>query len=392
MRTLLFIVVLALTGCGAKQARQQLNSGNYDRTIEIAIDALRANKNKKGKQDYVLMLEEAFAKARERDQQDVAHMLKDPQANIEKVYNTYIRMNRRQEMIRPLLPLRVLEQNRDAKFEFADYSDQIISSKSALAKHLYEKASALLAQRNKEAARSALQDLLYLEQISPGYKDSAELRERAREMGMDYVSIYLKNDTPMMIPARLEADLLNFGTSGLNERWTTYHANRVKGIDYNYGVVINFREINVSPEQVREKEFRVEKEIQAGMKKLLDRHGDVVKDSVGNPIMVPNMRKVSATVYEFRQFKACQVAATVNYIDFDNNQMLQTFPIASEFVFENIYARIKGDKRAVDPDYMKYVGRTAMPFPTSEQMVYDTGEDLKAKIKAIISRNKITRR
>ena len=80
---------------------------------------------------------------------------------------------------------------------------------------------------------------------------------------MDYVSIYLKNDTPIMIPSRLEADLLNFGTTGLNDRWATYHANRLKDIDYDYGIVINFRDIKVSPEQVKEKEFRTEREIKA---------------------------------------------------------------------------------------------------------------------------------
>ena len=393
MRVIILFVALALAGCGAKQARQEISSGNYDRAIEIAVDGLRSNKDKKGKQDYVYMLEEAFAKAKQRDEHEVALLAKDASpASFEKVYNTYLQMHRRQEMIRPLLPLKLIRENRNAIFPFEDYSDQIVSSKNALAKYLYDKASKLVATTKKEDARAAFEELLYLEQVSPGFKDSAKLRERAREAGMDYVSIYLKNDTPIMIPSRLEADLLNFGTTGLNDRWATYHANRLKDIDYDYGIVINFRDIKVSPEQIKEKEFRTEREIKAGMKKLLDRNGNVVKDSLGNPIMVPNMKKVVATVYEFRQFKACQVTAKVDYIDFDNNQMLQSFPIASEFIFENIYSRIRGDKRAVDEQYLQYIGRPALPFPTSEQMVYDTGEDLKAKIKAVIAKNRITRR
>ena len=108
--------------------------------------------------------------------------------------------------------------------------------------------------------------------------------------------------------------------------------------------------------------------------------------------MVPNMKKVAATVYEFRQFKACQVTAKVDYIDFDNNQMLQSFPIASEFIFENIYSRIRGDKRAVDEQYLQYIGRPALPFPTSAQMVYDAGGDVTAMIKAGLATNRRTRR
>ena len=393
MKIILLLLLIALSGCGAKQARSEINSGNYDQAIEIATDALRGNKDRKGKQDYIYMLEEAFAKAKERDQREVAALSKDASAaNFEQVYNAYLRMHRRQELIRPLLPLKLLRENRNAIFPFEDYSEQIVSSKNALAKHLYDKAAALLATRRKSDARAAFDELLYLEQISPGFKDSAKLRETAREAGMDYVSIYLRNDTPFIIPSRLEADLLNFGTSGLNDRWATYHANRLKNVDYNFGVAVNFRDIVISPEQLREKEFRVEREIKVGMKKLLDRNGQVVNDSLGNPVMVPNLKKVSATVHEFRQFKSCQVTAKVDYIDFENNQLLQSFPISSEFVFENIYARVKGDKRAVADDYQKFIGRPAVPFPSNEQMVFDTGEDLKAKIKSILARNKITRR
>ncbi len=393
MRGIFIILALALAGCGAKQARNHISSGDYDQAIEIAVNGLRNNKDKKGKQDYVYMLEEAFAKAKERDGRDIALLMGEGNpTNYENVYKTYLQLHRRQELIRPLLPLRLIRENRNAIFPFEDYSEQIVSSKNALAKYLYDKASALLATRKKADARAAFDELLYLEQISSGFKDSGKLRDRAREAGMDYVSIYLKNDTPFIIPQRLEADLLNFGTSGLNDRWTTYHANRLKDIPYDFGVAVNFRDIKISPEQVKEREFRVEREIKVGMKKLLDRNGQVVNDSVGNPVMVPNMKKVSATVFEFRQFKACQVSAKVDYIDFANNQMLQSFPLASEFVFENIYARIKGDKRAVDEEYLKYVGRPALPFPTNEQMVFDTGEDLKAKLKSIIGKNKVTRR
>jgi hypothetical protein len=95
-----------------------------------------------------------------------------------------------------------------------------------------------------------------------------------------------------------------------------------------------------------------------------------------------------AQIYEFRQFKSCQITAKIDYINLKTNQLLQSFPISSEFIFENIYATYKGDRRASDDNYYSYFDRKPVAFPNSEQMVYDTGEDLKAKIKDIISRNK----
>ena len=41
-----------------------LSNGDYDGAIERALDGLRTNKNAKGNQDYVYLLEEAFAKAK----------------------------------------------------------------------------------------------------------------------------------------------------------------------------------------------------------------------------------------------------------------------------------------------------------------------------------------
>jgi hypothetical protein len=40
---------------------------------------------------------------------------------------------------------------------------------------------------------------------------------------------------------------------GLNDKWTVYNSNRQKGIDYDYGMVINFRQIYISPEQIKER-------------------------------------------------------------------------------------------------------------------------------------------
>ena len=59
----------------------------------------------------------------------------------------------------------------------------------------------------------------------------------------------------MMIPARLQSDLLDFSTFGLNDKWTVYHSNRLKNISYDYGLIVNFRQIAISPEQIKEKEL-----------------------------------------------------------------------------------------------------------------------------------------
>jgi hypothetical protein len=390
--TFLLIAFLVLSSCGVKTAQSQLSSGDYDQAIETATANLRNNKDKKRKQDYIYMLEEAFAKAKQRDMANIELWAKETSpSNFEKIYDSYIQLNKRQEKIRPLLPLKLIKENRNAIFPFENYSDEIVSSKNALSKYLYDNAAKLVKSGNKMDSRKAYDDLIYLESINPDFKDTKKLMDEARFKGTDFVSVYTKNETNIMIPVRLENDLLDFSTFGLNDKWTVYHGNRQKNIDYDYGVIVNFRDIKISPEQVKEKEFTREKEIKDGKKKLLDRNGNVVLDSLGQPVMVDKIRTVRIKVNEFRQFKACQVGAKVDYIDFRNNQLIESFPLASEFIFENIYAKFRGDKRAIDEGYLENFDRHPLPFPSNEQMVYDSGEDLKAKLKTIISKHHFRR-
>ena len=387
--TLLASLILLFSACGVKQTQNLLSSGNYDQAIDNAVSNLRSNKDKKGKQDYVYLLEEAFAKAKERDLNAINILTKDANpAQLEKMYTTYVQLNSRQEKIKPVLPLKLIKEGRNAIFPFDNYNDQIISSKNALSAYLYANAKKLMVTSDKMNYRKAFDDLEYLNQINPNYKNVLQLMDEAKFKGSDYVSVYTKNETNMIIPQRLQNDLLDFSTLGLNDKWTVYNSNRQKGIDYDYGMVINFRQIYISPEQIKEREFVKERVIKDGVKKLIDANGKEVLDEKGKVVMVDNLITVAARIYEFRQFKSCQITAKIDYINFKNNQLLQSFPLTSEFIFENIYATYKGDRRASDDNYFSYFDRRAVLFPSSEQMVYDTGEDLKAKIKDIITRNR----
>jgi len=386
--TLLLSFFILISSCGVKQTQNLLSSGNYDDAINNAVSNLRTNKDKKGKQDYVYLLEEAFAKAKERDLNAINLLAKDANpAQLEKIYNTYLQLNDRQEKIKPLLPLRLLKEGRNAIFPFDNYNDRIIDSKNALSAYLYANAKKLLLTSDKMNFRKAYDDLTYLNQINPNYKDILRLMDDAKFKGSDYVFVNTKNETNMIIPVGLRNDLLDFSTYGLNDKWTVYHSNKQKGIDYDYGMMINFRQIYISPEQIKEKEFVKERVIKDGVKKLIDANGKEVLDEKGKVVMVDNMRNATVRIYEFRQFKSCQITAKVDYVNFINNQLLQSFPITSEFIFENIYATYKGDRRASDDNYYSYFDKKSVVFPSNEQMVYDTGEDLKAKIKDVISRN-----
>ncbi|WP_316930332.1 hypothetical protein [Flavobacterium seoulense] len=282
----------------------------------------------------------------------------------------------------------MLKEGKNAKFTFDNYNKQIVESKNALSKYLYDNSKALLKSSNKVDFRKAYDDLEYLNQINPNYLNTLQLQEEALLKGKNYISVLLRNQTNMVIPVILQNDLLDFNTLGMNDKWTAYHSNSQKGIKYDYQITVNFREINITPEQIKEKEFVKEKIIKDGLKDLLDKNGKPVKDSLGKVIKVDNLKTITIRINEFNQFKACQINATVDYTDLKTKQLLHSFPLSTESVFKNDYATYKGNKRATEDAYYSYFNRKLVPFPNNEQMIYNTGEDLKNQFKAIVSRNK----
>ncbi|MCB0375954.1 MAG: hypothetical protein KDD04_08565, partial [Sinomicrobium sp.] len=367
-----------------------LNNGNYDAAINTAIENLQSNKTKKNKQPYVLMLEEAFAKAVSKDMQDIQFLERDGNpANLETIYNTYLRLNDRQERIRPLLPLPVLEENRDARFSFDNYTDEIINVKNRLSAYLYANASKMLNESNsKFDYREAHQKLQYLNTINPNYQNTVLLMDEALRKGTDFVMVNLSNETDKVIPQRLEEDLLNFNTYGINDPWVVYHNNPLDNIHYDYEMRIAFRSITISPEQVRERQLVKERQVKDGWQYLEDEKGNVVKDSVGNPIKVDKFTAVTCNFYEYTQYKSVQVQGQVSFNDLNTQQTVNTYPLTSQFVFEYVYANYSGDKRALEDNLLILLDRKSVPFPSNEQMIYDAGEDIKNHLKAIISKHR----
>lgn len=387
---LLLSSILFFISCGGvKKTQEALNSGNYSSAINKALENLVDNKTKKGNQAYVLLLEEAFKKNTERELKQITFLQKNNNpSSYEEIYNSYLNLRTIEERIQPLLPLPIYEENRDAKFSFKDYDSKIISAKNQLSDYLYTNANALLTGAlHKEDYRKAYNDLNYLEKINPGFKDTRSKIQEAHDKGLDYVSVNLFNDTEQIIPVRLEEELLNFNTYGLNNLWTEYHTVQNNSLKYDYEMNVIFKDINITPEQIKEKQISKEKQVKDGFTYALDRNGNQVKDSLGNKIKIDKFKTVKCDFYQFTQFKAAQVTGQVSFTDLKTKQQINSYPLASEFVFEHVYAKYNGDKLALDNDLISLLSLAAVPFPTNEEMVYDAGEDLKAKLKGIITRH-----
>lgn len=389
-KSILLLSFAVLASCsGVKKTQQALNTGNYKAAMERAIENLSKNKTKKGNQEYVILLEEAFAKHSERELNTIGFLKQDGNpANLKQVYESYIGLKNLQQRITPLLPLPVYEEGRQAKFTLRNFDHQIVASKNSLSKYLFENSTELIENAvSKADYRLAHEDLQYLDEISPGSYAIESLMETAHQKGLDYVHVKLNNDTEQILPSRLEKELLDFNAFGVNSFWTKYHTNAISDLNYDYEMQLDFDVINISPEQVQEKQLVKEKLIKDGFEYVLDENGNVAKDSLGNDIKVDKFKKIKCSFFRFTQLKTAQIGAKVTFKDLNTKQEINSYPLSSEFIFEHVYAKHNGDKRALDDDLIGLLDLVSVQFPSNEQMVYDAGEDLKNGLSEIVRRH-----
>ena len=380
-KILLLILSLSIFACSTrKQVEKAVSYGNYDEAIATTIKKLSTSKNAKRKQDYIPTLQDAYIKATERDLSTINHLKNDNNPEMyREIYELYLNLDSRQQVIKPLLPLSV--NGKSVTFKFNNYSNDIVAYKEKTSDYLYEKGLDLLEQEDKNIMREAYHILEYVENINPNYENTRKLMEEAHQRGTSYVIVSINNDTQQIIPQRLEADLLDFDTYGIDNFWSVYHAQQSTDIKYDYTMELNLKRINISPEKITERILEREKEIVDGWTYKLDTNGNVAKDSLGNDIKIDKIINVKCRLNEIKQFKTSQIIADVVHIDLKTNQILDSFTIDSGFIFEHFYANAKGDKRALNKDDILMLKNKRMPFPNNEQMVYDTGEDLKIKLK-----------
>jgi len=386
-----FILGFLLIGCNSIKRNQKfISQGNYDKAIDIAVKKIQKNRNSDKIDSHIKLLEEAYKKAVNEDIQRIAFLEKDNKIfHTRELYYLYYGLEERQTLLRPLLPLYIGSLNRNAKIPLKDYSDEIIDARNEYLEFLYEEGNRLMSLDNTMDYRKAYTVYCEITDIHPNYRDSKRLMDDSHFLGTDFVMVSLQNDTFQIIPYQLERDLLNFNTYGLDDFWTEYHSEIQNGIQYNYEILLNFRTIDFSPERISEKEYNREKEIKTGWEYKRDRNGNIIHDENGDPIKIDTYETVSADIIITTQTKSVFVGGEVIYRDLQKNRDLNRHPLASEFIFENIFATYYGDKRALTDQDRFLITNRFVHFPNNAQMLLDAAENVKLQLKEILKDHSI---
>jgi hypothetical protein len=385
---LIFLLAFVLTSCHT--AQKYVESGDYDSAIDLCVRKLRGKSKKKT--EYVQGLELAFRKAQARDLGTAERLAAEGRPELwERINDLHRDIRARQNKVAPLTPL-VAKNGYRAQFDFVDIAAMERQSREKAAEYLYDQSIALLerAERgDKMAARNAYGLLLDLQKrYYPNYRDKNELLAKSRDLGTTYVLFEVKNQSGRILPQHFSDRLLAIGKQDLDSEWKEFFFEAEPGVQFDYKAVFKVRSIDISPERVQERAYADEKKIQDGWDYVLDKRGNVMKDTLGNDLKTPRMVVIRAEVLEVHQTKAARIVGAIEVRDVHNGSLLDTHELATEVVFENYASTFRGDARALSEDSKCRIGNRPLPFPLDSDMLVQAADRLKPEVREELRRSR----
>ena len=168
-----------------------------------------------------------------------------------------------------------------------------------------------------------------------------------------------------------------------------YHTQNLNdNTQYDYFVNVNVRNVVVSPDQSQHLDSVLKRDIEDGYSYVLDKKGNVMRDSLGNDIKQKKYKTVQCALVETIQTKACRIDGDVEVIQVNPNKVVKKDPIGAQSNFENISSRALGDLQALNAKQLERTKTSIVPFPTDIEMIMRCSESLKLAIRGMIQKDK----
>ncbi len=373
---LFLFTALLITACGS--SKKQMEKGNYDAAIDKAVKQLRRDPSDNKQLE---ILDNAYKIANEQDNERIRFLkMEGKPDNWDEIYLIYKRLYDRQTLVRTIPGYNV---------PYVDYMQEMVVAKRKAADYYYAHGTELMKNQAKESYRQAYYEFVRAKEYVGDYEGIDNKIVEARYLGMSRVLVSVQNRSIIKFPREFEDDLLALNLPSLNSEWVEYHTAVLDpNIQFDYFVNVNIVNVMVSPDQTVQRDSVIKKEIEDGFNYVLDKKGNVMKDSLGNDIKVPKYKTVQCALIETIQKKSCRIEGDVEVIQVNPNRVLKKDPIGAQSNFEHVSARALGDLQALSSQQIERTKSQPLPFPSDIEMVVRCSESLKMAIRGAIMNNR----
>jgi len=379
----IFILTILLAGCGS--SKKQLEKGNYDAAIQKAVKDLRKDPKDTKQID---ILTQAYKIANEQDNERVRMLKMEGKPNSwDEIYLVYKVLNDRQALVRTLPPLNM--NGRSIEFPYVDYMADMVNAKRKAADFYYAHGDVLMKSGIKESCRQAFAEYVRAKEYVGDYEGIDNKIQEAKLKGISRVFISIQNSSMLKFPKEFEDDLLALDLPRLNSEWVEYSTQNLNdNTQYDYFVNVTVKNIIVSPDQSLQRDSVIKRRIEDGFTYVLDKKGNVMKDTLGNDMKQTKYKNLQCALVETIQSKTCRIDGDVDVIQMNPNKEVRKDPIRAESNFENISSRALGDIQALNSNQLERTKTSIVPFPTDIEMVIRCSQSLKMAIKGAIQNDR----
>jgi hypothetical protein len=378
-----FILTLLLSGCGS--SKKQLQKGNYDAAIEKAVKQLRKDPDDTKQVD---ILTQSYNIANKQDNERIRFLKMEGRPDSwDEIYLVYKALNDRQSLLGTVTPLH--NNGNTVDFPYIDYMAEMIGAKRKAADFYYAHGKELMKVGIKESYRQAFNEFVRAKQYVGDYEGIDNKIQDAKDLGMSRVFISVRNSSVLKFPPEFEQDLLALNLPRLNSDWVEYHTQNLnESTKYDYYVNVNVKSVAVSPDQTIQRDSVIKRDVEDGFTYVLDKKGNVMRDSLGNDIKQKKYKTLQCALVETIQSKACRIDGDVEVIQVNPDKVLKKDPIGAQSNFENISSRALGDIKALNQQQLERTKTAIAPFPSDIDMVLRCSESLKMAIRGAIENNR----
>jgi hypothetical protein len=373
---LLLLMALIMPGCGS--SKKSLEKGNYDASIDQAVRQLRKDPDDK---KQMATLETAYKIANDQDNERIRFLkMEGKPNNWDEIYIVYKRMYDRQALVKTIP---------GSDFPYVDYMPDMLAAKRKAADFYYAHGVELMKGNLKDSYRQAFYEFVRAKEYIGDYEGIDNKIAESKELGMSRVFVALQNKSIIKFPKEFEEQLLALDLPSLNSEWVEYHTvNLDQDARYDYFINVNVVNVLVTPDQTVQRDSVIKREIEDGYSYVLDKKGNVMKDSLGNDIRVKKYKPVQCALIETFQSKSCRIDGDVEVVQATPAKLLKKDPIGATSNFEHVSARALGDIQALNARQLEKTKSQPMPFPTDIDMVIRCSDNLKMAIRGAIQNNR----
>jgi hypothetical protein len=379
----IFIFTIILSGCGS--SKKQLQKGNYDAAIDKAVKQLR-----KDPRDVkqIAVLDQSYKVANDQDNERIRFLKMEGRPNNwDEIYIVYKALSDRQSQVRTVTPLNM--NGRSIDYPYIDYVPEMVNAKRKAADFYFAHGTELMKSGIKENYRQAFAEFVRAKNYVGDYEGIDNKILESKSQGMSRVFVSIQNKSILKFPSEFEQDLLVLDLPRLNSEWVEYHTQNLNdNIQYDYFVNVNVKNIIVGPDQTTQKDSVIKRDVEDGFTYVLDKKGNVTRDSLGNDIKLKKYKTLQCALVESFQTKTCRIDGDVEVIQMNPSKVLKKDPIGAQSTFEHVSSRALGDVQALTPALLERTKTSPLPFPTDIEMVVRCSESLKMAINSAIQNNR----